>query len=187
VLMDELGRPCGSALKAEVHHRHTPLHLGFSCWVTDSGGRLLITRRAWSKKTWPGVWTNAFCGHPGPGEPVPAAVRRRARRELGVTITEPVAVLPDFRYRAAMADGLVENEICPVFVAGLLGELAPEPDEVAEFEWIGPDELQRRIERDGQWFSPWATWQLPGLLAALPGFRDTAVRSEPRKAGRAVG
>src|SRR3954451_3541728 len=105
VLLAEDGQQLGSAAKELVHHANTPLHLGFSCYLFDGRGRVLVTRRALSKRTWPGVWTNSFCGHPAPGEELVAAVRRRARRELGVTIDDPVCVLPDFRYRATAADG----------------------------------------------------------------------------------
>src|SRR5437868_2928196 len=86
VLLDDEGRPCGRAPKAEVHHRNTPLHLAFSCWLLDADGRTLLTRRSAAKRTWPGIWTNSFCGHPAPGEEVEAAVHRRARDELGARI-----------------------------------------------------------------------------------------------------
>lgn len=166
VLLDQSGRPSGSAPKAGVHHDRTPLHLAFSCWVTDGRGHTLITRRALSKRTWPGVWTNAFCGHPAPGETLPDAVRRRARRELGTAITEPTPVLPSFRYRATMSNGVVENEVCPVFLSELVEEPSPAPDEVADLRWIGIEDLYRRVERDRHWFSPWATRQLVELAAA---------------------
>ena len=125
VLVADDGTPVGTAPKAAVHSTETPLHLAFSCHVFDDRGRVLVTRRALAKKTWPGVWTNAFCGHPAPEEPMEDALVRRAERELGLTLTDVRVSLPDFRYRAVDASGVVENEICPVFTARAVGEPSP--------------------------------------------------------------
>jgi isopentenyl-diphosphate delta-isomerase len=160
VLLTEDGTPCGTAPKSEVHHTATPLHLAFSCWVLDDGGRTLLTRRAASKRTWPGVWTNSFCGHPGPGEEPADAVVRRVVQELGTTVVDVAPVLPHFRYRAVMADGTVENEVCPVFTARLAGDLDPSPEEVDDVRWLHLDELRTEVAADPSPFSPWMVWQL---------------------------
>ncbi len=135
VLLDEAGRAVGAAPKATVHHRQTPLHLAFSCFVFDRDGRLLVPRRADSKRSSPGGWTNTVCGHPGPGEAMVDAVVRRTRQELGLELGGVRLVLPAFRYRAEAADGTVENEMCPVFVAWAAGPTTIDPVEVAEIAW----------------------------------------------------
>ncbi|GGF35687.1 isopentenyl-diphosphate Delta-isomerase [Subtercola lobariae] len=164
VLLSDAGLPIGVADKALVHTSHTALHLAFSCHIFDEAGRILVTRRALTKRTWPGVWTNSFCGHPGPDEGMESAVRRRAAAELGVTLASLELALPDFRYRAVDASGVVENEICPVYVATLTDALAPNPDEVAETQWAEPSRLLAAIEATPWAFSPWLSLQLPQLL-----------------------
>lgn len=129
VLLTPDGRPAGVAAKAQVHRAVTPYHLAFSCYVFDRDDQLLVTRRSRAKATWPGVWTNSCCGHPVPGEAVPDAVRRRLREELGVEPDELELALPDFTYRASL-DGVEEHELCPVFLARVVEEPAPDPSEV---------------------------------------------------------
>ena len=160
VLLDDEGTPIGTTAKATVHTATTPLHLAFSCHVTDELGRVLVTRRALSKKTWPGVWTNSFCGHPAPGETPAEALMRRAHQELGMEVRDVEVILPEFRYLATDASGVVENEICPVFTARAVGLPDPSPDEVAEWAWVEPAELRDAVAAAPFAFSPWLGWQL---------------------------
>jgi isopentenyl-diphosphate Delta-isomerase len=162
VLLDESGQEVGTADKASVHHDATPLHLGFSCYLFDASGRVLVTRRALGKRTWPGVWTNSYCGHPAPGEPILTAVRRRAYQELGVTIDAPVCLLPRFRYRAVATDGTVENEICPVFCARAHTAVQADPEEVMDSTWVSWDDLRSAAQLPWA-ISPWAVAQIPQL------------------------
>jgi isopentenyl-diphosphate delta-isomerase len=163
VLVDDRGTPTGTADKVLVHDSDTALHLAFSCHVYNSDGLVLVTRRSLGKLTWPGVWTNSFCGHPAPDESMEDAIGRRAAFELGITVSAIEVVLPDFRYRAVDASGIVENEICPVFRAVTVDVVAPNPDEVAEFAWLSPSELRRAVEGAPFAFSPWLGWQLEQL------------------------
>jgi isopentenyl-diphosphate delta-isomerase len=163
VLLADDGTPVGVADKATVHSAETPLHLAFSCHVSNGDGELLVTRRALGKRTWPGVWTNSFCGHPAPGEVLEEAVARRALEELGITLLDLTLAVPDFRYIATDASGVVENEICPVYTARTLDTVLQDPDEVAEYRWVDPVRLGSAVEAAPWAFSPWLTLQLPAL------------------------
>lgn len=167
VLLDEMGRAVGVTDKATVHGADTALHLAFSCHVFAPDGALLVTRRALQKRTWPGVWTNSFCGHPAPGERIEDAVVRRAERELGARLDTLEVALPDFRYRAVDASGVVENEICPVYTATLVSREAVDlrPDEVMAHEWVDPEAALAAVRATPWAFSPWLVLQLPRLLA----------------------
>lgn len=163
VLLGADGEPAGTAAKSDVHGLDTPLHLAFSCHVFNRQGELLVTRRALTKATWPGVWTNSFCGHPQPDEPMVDAVNRRARYELGLQLTEIDLVLPTFRYRARDASSIVENEVCPVFVARTGSRPDPHPSEVMDHAWVRPEDLGASIRLTPWAYSPWLVLQAPLL------------------------
>ena len=177
VLVDDSGLPLGSAPRIEVHTDETPLHLAFSTYLFNARGEVLLTRRALGKKTWPGVWTNSCCGHPRPSESLEDAARRRIREELGLTVGPLVPLLPEFRYRAVDASGIVENEICPVF-AGYVTEAdpRPDPDEVAEWAWLPWEKFVAAITATPHVYSPWAALQVPLLVSKQPAASPSTVR-----------
>jgi len=163
VLVDESDRELGVARKREVHHAATPLHRAFSLFLFDARRRTLLQRRALVKRTWPGVWSNACCGHPTPGEATADAVLRRARQELGVTLRDLTVILPSYRYRAEL-DGIVENEICPVYAARWDGApLAPDPAEVAATRWLAWADFLASLPGE---LSPWCVEEARQLAAS---------------------
>lgn len=175
VLLDDDGEPIGTAPKSSVHGTDTALHLAFSCHVVNAQGQVLVTRRALDKKTWPGVWTNSFCGHPRPAEPLLTAVQRRAEFELGIRLTDIELALPLFRYRAVDAGGIVENEICPVYLARTEDDVAPNPLEVVEARWVEPEQLRSSLVSTPWAFSPWLVLQSQQLhLFESPHLQRTA-------------
>ena len=165
ILVDEDGNALGTTPKATVHHERTPLHLAFSCYLFDDRGRLLLTRRALHKPTWPGVWTNSFCGHPGPGEQMAEAVRRRGVQELGVEVDRLELTLPTFRYDATMANGVMENELCPVFTAVTAAAVHPDPGEVEAVEWVDWRSFRDDVLAGAREVSPWCVEQVAALAA----------------------
>ena len=168
VLLDEQRRPVGQLPKSQVHHADTPLHLAFSCYLFDAGGRVLMTRRAATKRTWPGVWTNSCCGHPLPEEDAGAAADRRLYEELGMRLEHADVALPDFAYRAVAPDGVVENEVCPVLVGSASGEPRPDPAEVLEYRWADWQAVVELVRAAPWAVSPWAARQVPQLAALGP-------------------
>lgn len=116
-----------------------------------------------SKRTWPGVWTNSFCGHPRPGEPVAEAVHRYADHELGTSLRGLRCLLPSFRYRAVDPTGVVENEVCPVYTAVCDGDLSPNPAEVEEHRWLSIKETRAAIDAAPWALSPWMIQQVSSL------------------------
>lgn len=170
VLVDETGRAIGTMPKSAVHHGETPLHRAFSAYLFDTEGRLLVTRRAKDKATFPGMWTNTLCGHPGPDEDDGAAIARRGDFELGLEVSDLLSALPGYRYRAQFR-GVVENEICPVYLGRCTGDPAPNPTEVAEWELLEWAAFRRRQETEGDAWSPWCREQARLIEAAglVPG------------------
>ena len=159
VLLDDEGNAIGTAPKSSVHGTDTALHLAFSCHVLNDAGQVLVTRRALGKTAWPGVWTNSFCGHPRPAEPVLSAVHRRAEFELGITLTDIELALPLFRYRATDANGIVEHEVCPVYTARTSDDPTPNPHEVVDMNWVDPADLGSSLDTTPWAFSPWLVLQ----------------------------
>ena len=162
VLLDEDGNDVGTADKVGVHHASTPLHLAFSCYLFDADGAVLITQRALHKRTFPGVWTNSCCGHPAPGESLEDAVHRRVRQELGLAVEDLRLVLPGFRYTAEQ-DGVVENEMCPVFVGTASGVVRPDHEEVEEARWESWHDFRSGVVDGTREVSTWCRKQVDEL------------------------
>jgi isopentenyl-diphosphate delta-isomerase len=180
-LVDPDGTELGVREKEPVHREPVPLHRGVSLYVFR-GQDLLVTQRSFHKKTWPGVWTNTCCGHPGPGESDTAAALRHLDNELGASgVDEAHVVLPDFRYQVTMGNGWAENEICPVVAATVDRDwrVTPEPSEIADHRWL-PWATFVQLALLGL-TSPWSRLQVRELLTA--GFDPARLDPSDRKVG----
>lgn len=157
VYVDEQGVPTGeTAAKLDAHTGNTRLHAAFSCYIFNEKGEILVTRRALTKKVWPGVWTNSVCGHPGPGEMDEYAIVRRSEYELGMEIDDIQVILPDYRYKTPPFNGIVENEFCPVYLAKIATDPSPNPDEVCDYKWMSWSDFISHLKSDSK--NEWSFW-----------------------------
>ena len=169
VLVDEDGAPIGVADKATVHGARTPRHLAFSCYGFRGDGRLLVTRRADDKATFPSVWTNTCLRPSGPGRDA----RRRGRPPPAVRAGGPADRSADgaagLRLPGLRRPVIEENELCPVLVCRISGDPDPRPDEVGEWAWWTWSRFLAAAADPDSGLSPWARLQAPLLDAALFG------------------
>ena len=153
VLVDAYDHVIGREEKISAHRRGV-LHRAFSVMIWDGAGRMLLQQRAIGKYHSGGLWTNACCGHPRPGEAAVDAAARRLSEEMGFIAR--LAPVGPFTYRAELDSGLTEHELVHVFRGIYEGSLCPDPAECDGYTWAAPAEIVReavaRPERFTAWF-----------------------------------
>ena len=152
VLVDVDDVPTGVAAKTEAH-RLGLRHRAISVLVRNASGELLIQRRSESKYHSGGLWANACCSHPRPGEAALDAAHRRLSEEMGFDC--PLVHLFKTHYRALLDNGYVEDEVVHAFAGAYDGPIAPDPAEVSEWRWIGFDALTRDGRARPQAYAVW--------------------------------
>lgn len=153
ILVDVFDRPVGEMEKLEAHQK-AKLHRAVSGFVLTTDGKMLIQQRAFHKYHSPGLWTNAVCTHPMPGEDTTAAVLRRLTFEMGICAVS-AAKLFDFTYCEKFDNGLTEYEFDHVFV--IFSDTLPvvNLDEVFDYQYIELDELVEMVSLWPDRFTAW--------------------------------
>ena len=152
VLVDEHDNQVGLCEKLEAH-RQGLLHRAFSVIIKNDAGQILLQQRAAGKYHSPGLWANACCGHPGEGDDVGRAARRRLGEEMGFeTDLYPGR---QHSYRADGGGGLIENEFVHVFFGCFNGAIMANADEAADYRWLDADALRAEVAADPESYSTW--------------------------------
>lgn len=156
ILVDEHDNAIGSEEKLRAHTLGL-LHRAFSIFIfriNNSKLELLLQQRNPDKYHCGGLWTNTCCSHPRVGEELSEAIHRRLQEEMGFTTN--LQLVGAFKYRAELANGLIEHEYDHVFV-GMYNadEIKFNPDEVYACRWIALDDLSKRLEQHTEEFTPW--------------------------------
>jgi isopentenyl-diphosphate Delta-isomerase len=152
ILVDENDRQTGIAEKLQAHKKGL-LHRAFSVFIFNDDGDWLLQQRAPGKYHSGGLWTNACCSHPAPGEDTQAAAHRRLVEELGFD-TE-IEKIFHFVYKAHFENGLTENEYDHVFAGKYSGTLNPDPMEVMNTRFLSIENIKKEISNAPYSFTEW--------------------------------
>lgn len=166
ILVDETDNEVGTMDKLEAHRRGL-LHRAFSIFLFSPGGLCLVQRRAEGKYHSGGLWANACCSHPHPGEGLALATRRRLEEELGVRCD--LKELFEVAYDLDVGGGLREVEYNHTFVGTLEADAAivPDPDEVGDWAWRPVADIRAALEARTGDYAPWFAFLFPRVCRAL--------------------
>jgi len=164
VLVTESDEAIGIMDKLEAH-REALLHRAFSIFVFNNKGEMLLQQRAKSKYHSAGLWTNACCSHPRPGEDILSAASRRLQEELG--FTTPLQKAFEFIYRASFENGLTEYEYDHVFVGVYDGAIIPDKNEVSDYCFKSKETINHDLQTRGEQYTEWFKIAFPQLESHL--------------------
>ncbi|HEY8733707.1 MAG TPA: isopentenyl-diphosphate Delta-isomerase [Puia sp.] len=164
ILVNEQDEETGTMEKMEAH-RKALLHRAFSIFIFNGKGEMLLQQRGLGKYHSPGLWTNACCSHPRPGEEVEEAAYRRLSEELGIH-TELKKIF-DFIYRTEFNNGLTEHEFDHVYAGSYDGHLNPDEQEVNDYCFRSMEEIEHDLEQRPYKYSSWFQIAFPILEIKL--------------------
>ena len=160
ILVNEKDEMTGTAGKMEVHQKGL-LHRAFSIFVFNSKGEMLLQQRAVNKYHSGGLWTNACCSHPFPGEEIQDAAKRRLKEEMGFE-TELTKSF-DFVYNASFANGLIEYEFDHVFVGEYDGPVPYNKEEVMDICYKSMGAINECLKDQPQNYTAWFHLAFPEI------------------------
>jgi isopentenyl-diphosphate delta-isomerase len=162
ILVDEHDEMIGIMDKMEAH-RQGLLHRAFSIYIFNSKGEMLLQQRALTKYHSGGLWTNACCSHPLPGEKTKDAAARRLMEELG--FETPIEKIFEFVYKAAFENGLTEHEFDHVFAGEYEAELNADPGEVMDYSYKEIPAIKSMLQDEPEKFTAWFIIAFPKIEA----------------------
>jgi isopentenyl-diphosphate Delta-isomerase len=162
ILVDEADHACGTMEKMEAH-RTGRLHRAFSIFIFNSNDEMMLQKRAQKKYHSGGLWTNACCSHPRPGETIESAAERRLQEEMG--FKTGLNKIFDFIYKAELDHELTEHEFDHVFAGVYDGPVHIDRDEVEMVCFKSFEQLSRDLQEKPESFTIWFRLAFPRVKA----------------------
>jgi isopentenyl-diphosphate delta-isomerase len=164
VLVNESDQAVGTMEKMAAH-KEGILHRAFSVFIFNSKGEMLLQQRALHKYHSGGLWTNACCSHPYPGEETANAAIRRLGEELGFQTS--LEKIFDFTYKANFNNGLTEYEFDHVFLGYYDDEIRANKEEVNDFCYKDMDTIKKSLETNPEKYTAWFHIAFPLVAAKM--------------------
>jgi isopentenyl-diphosphate Delta-isomerase len=161
ILVNELDEAIGVMGKMEVHKKGL-LHRAFSVFIFNARSEMLLQQRAPQKYHSAGLWTNACCSHPRPGEDTKDAAIRRLNEEMG--FTTGLKRIFDFTYRTEFGNGLTEFEFDHVFIGSYEGMVHPDKNEVDDYCFKNLDEIGVDLGSHPEKYTAWFHLAFPMVV-----------------------
>lgn len=152
VLVDANDVALGEMEKMQAH-RLGVLHRAFSVFIFNENGEMLLQQRSKTKYHSGGLWTNACCGHPRPGEGVLQAATRRLGEEMG--FETQLEFKEKFIYKTRFDNSLIEHELDHIFTGTYSGTVQPNPDEADSFSWTPVGNVLAKLKSNPEIFTVW--------------------------------
>jgi isopentenyl-diphosphate Delta-isomerase len=177
VLVDGRDRRVGVAPKMEAHV-HGWRHRALSVFVINDRYEVLLQKRSPAKYHSGNLWSNTCCSHPRPGEPVARAAHRRLHEEMGFDCQ--LHRIGAMQYSLDVGSGLFEREYLHLFVGQWNGQPEPAADEVSEWRWCAPSDLDASIAAHASRFTAWLPLTWPRVRHALQDGVSKSIGAMPK-------
>jgi isopentenyl-diphosphate delta-isomerase len=162
ILVNERDEAVGTMEKMEAH-RKGALHRAFSVFIMNKRGEMLIQQRAEGKYHSGGLWSNACCSHPAPGEDTMDGAHRRLYEEMGFNCE--LEQLFTLTYKQEVGKDLTEHEIDHIYVGQFEGQPSINFTEVNSYRFVDMGELERWMRESPAEFTSW-------FRLAMPSFKE---------------
>jgi isopentenyl-diphosphate Delta-isomerase len=168
ILVDEQDNELGVMDKLQAHQLPV-LHRAFSIFIFNSKKEMLLQKRAAGKYHSAGLWTNACCSHPSPGEQTEVAAHRRLQEEMGFETT--LEKIFSFTYKTDFENGLGEHEYDHVFAGFYDGSVHPNAEEAGDHRFLDMETIAGMLQEHPEQYTVWFQLAFPRIAHWLEGHK----------------
>ena len=137
-ILDSEGNSTGKSCLKSVAHRNGYFHATVHVWLYTADEKVLLQKRAPTKKVFPNLWDISVAGHIGAGEEILDAAVREVYEEIGLHLDQSeLTKIGTRKHQVSHDNGIQDNEFHHVFVAKLnapVDQLVVQKEEVASLE-----------------------------------------------------